>query len=91
MISRSILAREYGMEVHPGYHTFFRAGLNSVEDKAFTGGLGIRVPYVQFDYTYMTEKDEERARQQPQDLGNREDSRLGRGQGLPGSPACSGV
>jgi hypothetical protein len=53
------LGAEYGLEVHPGYYTFFRAGLNSVEDQAFTGGLGIRVPYVQFDYTYMTEKDEE--------------------------------
>jgi hypothetical protein len=53
------LGSEYGMEVHPGYHAFFRAGLNSVEDQAFTTGLGIRVPYLQFDYTYMTEADEE--------------------------------
>ena len=52
------LGAEYGMEVHPGYHAFFRSGLNSVEDRAFTAGLGIRVPYVQFDYTYMTEKEE---------------------------------
>jgi hypothetical protein len=53
------LGGEYGMEVHPGYHAFFRTGLNSVEDRAFTGGIGIRVPYVQFDYTYVTEKGEE--------------------------------
>jgi hypothetical protein len=53
------LGAEYGMEVHPGYHTFFRAGLNSVKDQAFTAGLGIRVPYVQFDYTFVTEKAEE--------------------------------
>ena len=52
------LGAEYGMEVRPGYHAFFRTGLNSVEDKAFTAGLGIRVPYIQFDYTYMTEQDE---------------------------------
>ena len=53
------LGAEYGMEVHPEYYTFFRAGLNSVEDQAFTTGLGIRVPRVQFDYTYVTEKEEE--------------------------------
>jgi hypothetical protein len=53
------LGAEYGMEVHPEYYTFFRAGLNSVEDQAFTTGLGIRVPHVQFDYTYITEKEEE--------------------------------
>jgi hypothetical protein len=53
------LGAEYGMEVHPEYHTFFRAGFNSVEDQAFTAGLGIRVPYVQFDYAYMTERDED--------------------------------
>lgn len=52
------LGAEYGMEVHPGYHTFFRTGLNGVEDRAFTAGLGIRVPYLQFDYTYVTEKAE---------------------------------
>ena len=57
------LGGEYGMEVHPGYHVFFRTGLNGVEDQAFTGGIGIRVPYLQFDYTYMTEKEEV-------DLGN---------------------
>jgi hypothetical protein len=53
------LGAEYGMEVHPGYHTFFRAGLNSVEDQAFAAGIGIRVPYMQFDYTYVTEQEEE--------------------------------
>ena len=57
------LGGEYGMEVHPGYHVFFRTGLNGVEDQAFTGGIGIRVPYLQFDYTYITEKEEV-------DLGN---------------------
>jgi hypothetical protein len=50
------LGAEYGMEVHPEYYTFFRAGFNSVEDEAFTTGIGIRVPYLQFDYTYMTDK-----------------------------------
>jgi opacity protein-like surface antigen len=53
------LGGEYGLEFRPGYHTFFRAGLNGVRDQAFTAGLGIRVPYVQFDYTYVTENDEE--------------------------------
>ncbi len=53
------LGAEYGMEVHPGYYTFFRMGFNSVEDQAFTTGLGIRVPYVQFDYSYITEPDED--------------------------------
>jgi hypothetical protein len=53
------IGAEYGMEVHPDYWTFFRAGLNSVEDQAFTTGLGIRVPYVQFDYTYVTEEKED--------------------------------
>lgn len=53
------LGAEYGMEVRPGYHAFFRSGLNSIEDRAFTAGLGIRVPIVQFDYTYVTEKDED--------------------------------
>ena len=50
------LGAEYGMEVHPEYYTFFRVGFNSVEDEAFTTGVGIRVPYLQFDYTYMTDK-----------------------------------
>ncbi|MFH1311639.1 MAG: PorV/PorQ family protein [Candidatus Eisenbacteria bacterium] len=50
------LGAEYGMEVHPEYYTFFRVGFNSVEDEAFTTGIGIRVPYLQFDYTYMTDK-----------------------------------
>ena len=49
------LGAEYGMEVHPEYSVFFRTGFNSVEDKAFTAGLGIRVPYVQFDYAYVTD------------------------------------
>jgi hypothetical protein len=49
------LGAEYGMEVHPDYYTFFRAGFNSVEDEAFTTGIGIRVPHLQFDYTYMTD------------------------------------
>jgi len=53
------LGAEYGMEVHPDYYTFFRAGFNSVEDNAFTTGLGIRVPYVQFDYAYITEPEED--------------------------------
>jgi hypothetical protein len=53
------LGAEYGMEVHPEYYTFFRTGFNSVEDQAFTAGVGIRVPYMQFDYTYITERDEE--------------------------------
>jgi hypothetical protein len=53
------LGAEYGMEVHPMYWTFFRAGFNSVEDQAFTTGLGIRVPHLQFDYTYVTEQDED--------------------------------
>lgn len=53
------LGAEYGLEVHPGYHAFFRAGFNSVEDKAFTTGIGIRVPYLQFDYSYITEPEEE--------------------------------
>ncbi|MGQ9604297.1 MAG: PorV/PorQ family protein [bacterium] len=53
------LGAEYGMEVYPGYHAFFRAGLNSVEDKAFTTGIGIRVPHLQFDYSYITEPEEE--------------------------------
>ena len=53
------LGAEYGMEVHPGYHTFFRGGVQSVEDKAFTAGLGIRVPYIQFDYSFVSEKDED--------------------------------
>ena len=53
------LGAEYGMEVHPGYFTFFRAGFNSIEDQAFTTGLGIGVPYLQFDYTYITESEED--------------------------------
>jgi hypothetical protein len=53
------LGAEYGMEVHPEYFMFFRTGFNSVEDKAFTAGLGIRVPYMQFDYTYITEAEED--------------------------------
>jgi len=53
------LGAEYGMEVHPGYHAFFRSGIQSAEDKAFTAGLGIRVPYIQFDYSFVTEKDED--------------------------------
>jgi len=53
------LGAEYGMEVHPGYHAFFRSGVQSVEDKAFTAGLGIRVPYIQFDYSYVSERDED--------------------------------
>lgn len=53
------LGAECGMEVHPEYYTFFRAGLNSVEDQTFTTGVGIRVPYMQFDYTYVSEKEEE--------------------------------
>jgi hypothetical protein len=53
------LGAEYGMEVHPEYYMFFRSGFNSVEDKAFTAGLGIRVPYVQFDYAYITEAEED--------------------------------
>jgi hypothetical protein len=52
------LGAEYGMEVHPEYYTFFRIGFNSVEDEAFTTGLGIRVPHLQFDYTYMTDAEE---------------------------------
>jgi hypothetical protein len=51
------LGTEYGMEVHPGYHAFMRAGVISVEDKAFTAGLGIRVPYIQFDYSFVSERD----------------------------------
>jgi hypothetical protein len=53
------LGAEYGMEVHPEYFMFFRSGFNGVEDKAFTAGLGIRVPYMQFDYTYITEAEED--------------------------------
>ena len=53
------LGAEYGMEVHPDYFTYFRAGFNSVEDQAFTTGLGIGVPYVQFDYAYVTERNSE--------------------------------
>jgi hypothetical protein len=53
------LGAEFGMEVHPEYFTYFRAGLNSVEDQAFTTGLGIAVPYVQFDYAYITERESE--------------------------------
>jgi hypothetical protein len=52
------LGAEYGMEVHPEYYTYFRVGFNSVEDEAFTTGIGIRVPYLQFDYTYMTDAQE---------------------------------
>jgi len=51
------LGAEYGMEVHPGYHAFFRTGVQSA-DKAFTAGLGIRVPYIQFDYSFISERDE---------------------------------
>lgn len=54
------LGAEYGTEVHPDYWTFFRAGFNSIEDQAFTTGLGIRVPHLQFDYTYVTENEEDR-------------------------------
>jgi len=53
------LGSEFGLEVHPEYFVYFRAGLNSVEDEAFTTGLGIAVPYVQFDYAYMTERNNE--------------------------------
>jgi hypothetical protein len=53
------LGAEYGMEVHPEYSVFFRSGFNGVEDQAFTAGLGIRVPYMQFDYTYITEAEED--------------------------------
>jgi hypothetical protein len=53
------LGGEFGMEVHPDYFAFFRAGVQNVRDAAYATGLGIRVPYVQFDYTYMTEPDEE--------------------------------
>ncbi|HVP58088.1 MAG TPA: PorV/PorQ family protein [bacterium] len=53
------LGAEYGMEVHPGYHAFFRSGVQSAEHKAFTAGLGIRVPYVQFDYAFVSEKNED--------------------------------
>jgi hypothetical protein len=53
------LGAEYGMEVHPEYYTFLRAGLNSVEDQTFTTGIGIAVPYLQFDYTYLSENEEE--------------------------------
>ncbi len=53
------LGAEYGMEVHPDYYTFFRAGFNSVEDEAFTTGIGIKVPRLQFDYTYVTEQEED--------------------------------
>jgi hypothetical protein len=54
------LGAEYGMEVHPDYWTFFRAGFNSIEDQAFTTGLGIMVPRLQFDYTYVTENEEDK-------------------------------
>lgn len=52
------LGAEYGMEFHPGYSAFFRAGLNDVERRGYCAGLGIAVPYVMFDYTYVTEKNE---------------------------------
>jgi hypothetical protein len=52
------LGAEYGMEVHPSYHVFFRSGVQSADDNAFTAGLGIRVPYIQFDYSFVTERDE---------------------------------
>lgn len=52
------LGAEYGMEFHPGYSAFFRAGLDDVERRGYCAGLGIAVPYVTFDYTYVTEKDE---------------------------------
>jgi hypothetical protein len=53
------LGAEYGMEVHPDYWTYFRMGFNSIEDQAFTTGLGIGVPHLQFDYTYVTEAEED--------------------------------
>lgn len=52
------LGAEYGMEFHPGYSAFFRAGMNDVERRGYCAGLGIAVPYVIFDYTYVTEKEE---------------------------------
>lgn len=57
------LGAEYGMEFHPGYSAFLRAGLNDVERRGYCAGIGIAVPYVIFDYTYVTEKEE-------QELGN---------------------
>jgi hypothetical protein len=53
------LGAEYGLEVYPDYYTYFRAGFGDVEKEAFTTGLGIRVPYVQFDYGYISEPNEE--------------------------------
>jgi hypothetical protein len=53
------LGGEYGMEFHPGYSAFFRVGLDDVERRGYTAGLGIAVPYISFDYTYVTEKEED--------------------------------